>query len=80
MQESAKVQTIVQACHDATEKLIDAANTVMKPGMYHIAYHLAVQAQEEVGKASMVFMDSRSARLKTPNGEVRSLMDWIDGV
>jgi AbiV family abortive infection protein len=66
MQESPDVHAIVQACHQAAEKLIDAANTVMKPGSYHIAYHVAAPALEEVGKASMVLIDSR---LGGPPGE-----------
>jgi AbiV family abortive infection protein len=78
MDELARIQTVVQACHDAAAKLIDAANAVLKPGSYHISYHLAALALEEVGKASMVVMDSRRPRPRSPDGDERSLMEWID--
>jgi AbiV family abortive infection protein len=78
MQEKKDVQSIVQACHAAVEKLVDAANTVSKPGSYNIAYHLAVLALEEVGKATMVLIDSRQPHPRSKEGEERSLLDWID--
>jgi len=78
MQEPADLNAVVKACHDAAEKLIEASTAVKKPGSYHIAYHLATLALEEIGKASTVFMDSRGVDSKKLGGEDRSLMEWID--
>jgi hypothetical protein len=52
----------IQACLANAEKLIEAAGVSSKPGSYHIAYHLAALALEEIGKSSMVFMSAINPR------------------
>ena len=53
-----EVTPAIQACLINAEKLIEAAKATSKPGSYHIAYHLAALALEEIGKSSMVFMSA----------------------
>lgn len=78
MSDRKQIQIAIDACHAASDRFIDAAKAVMKPGSYHIAYHLAALALEEIGKASMLLIDSLPARLRDPKNEGRDLADWID--
>jgi AbiV family abortive infection protein len=78
MRELKDVQPIIHACHVAAGKLVDAANAVTKPGSYHIAYHLAALALEEVGKATIVLVDSRLPQPRSKDEEGPSLLKWID--
>lgn len=73
-----QAQAVIEACHASTAKLLDAAKAVMKPTSYYISYHLAALALEEIGKASMVFVESLPSRLRDPKNEERSLMEAID--
>jgi AbiV family abortive infection protein len=76
MQARKDVEPIIEACLSAAEKFIEAAKAITKPGSYHIAYHLAALALEEVGKASMVFMDAIHPPQK--EGGSRSPIEWIE--
>lgn len=67
----------MQACHQNAEKLLMAAKATAIPGSYHIAYHLAVLALEEIGKSSLIFMDALNPRPETDE-ERRSPMKWVD--
>jgi len=68
---------IIKACFENAGKLIEAAKTTAKPGSYHIAYHLAALALEEIGKSSMVFMSE--LRPKTGGDDERAgPIKWID--
>jgi len=48
----------IEACLQNTEKLITTAKASAVPGSYHIAFHLATMALEEIGKSSMIFIDA----------------------
>lgn len=57
-----EITPALQACLANAEKLIEAAEASLKPGSYHIAYHLGALALEEIGKSSMVFMSALNPR------------------
>lgn len=73
-------ERLIQACLGNAEKLLEAAKLVAKPGSNHIAYHLTVLALEEIGKSSLIFVDSlRMPPLSVGDGEARpSPADWIE--
>jgi AbiV family abortive infection protein len=48
----------IEACLQNAEKLIVAAKASATPGSYHIAFHLATMAIEEIGKSTMIFIDA----------------------
>lgn len=66
----------IAACHKNAETLIAAAKSTRQPGSLHISYHLAALALEEVGKASMILLDS--LREDFDSLEERSLLEWIE--
>jgi AbiV family abortive infection protein len=72
-----EVTPAIQACLANAEKLIEAAQVISNPGSYHIAYHLAALALEEIGKSSMVFMSAINPR-PTEEGEQPGPIKWID--
>jgi AbiV family abortive infection protein len=72
-----EVTPAIQACLKNAEKLIEAAKATSKPGSYHIAYHLAALALEEIGKSSMVFLSAINPR-QTEEGEQVGSIKWID--
>lgn len=51
-----KVKLLFQKCLDNADSLLDASKDSRAKGRNHIAFHLAVLALEEVGKASMVLV------------------------
>ncbi len=75
-----QVESLIQACLGNAEKLLEAAKAVSKPGSNHIAYHLTVLALEEIGKSSLLFVESiRMVPPAPPDGEPRrSPLDWIE--
>ena len=51
----------IEACLAHAADLLQAAEQVMKGKQHHIAYHLAVIAMEEIGKATLVAFDTESS-------------------
>ncbi|MGA9542746.1 MAG: AbiV family abortive infection protein [Candidatus Sulfotelmatobacter sp.] len=68
----------IQACLRNAEKLIAAAKASAVPGSYHIAFHLATMALEEIGKSSMIFLDALEPNPAVAHEEARTLLKWID--
>ena len=77
MKSMEEVTPAIQACLANAEKLIEAAGVSSKPGSYHIAYHLAALALEEIGKSSMVFMSAINPR-PIEEGDRLGPIKWID--
>src|ERR1700674_1021211 len=77
-----KITPVINACLSNAEHLLNVARVARGPEQNHIAYHLAALALEEVGKASMLGIDSlrRSRVNKTegPDDEERRPADWIE--
>jgi AbiV family abortive infection protein len=72
-----EITPALQACLDNAGKLIEAARASAKPGSYHIAYHLAALALEEIGKSSMLFLSAISPG-RTEEGKQLGPIKWID--
>src|ERR1035437_1163654 len=68
----------IEACRQNAEKLIVAAKASALPGSYHIAFHLATMALEEIGKSSMVFIDAIDHKPVGSDEETRTPLKWID--
>jgi AbiV family abortive infection protein len=65
MTDFAAAELIRQACLLNAERLLCSAKEVRLPDRKHISYHLAALALEEIGKASMVTINS----LRSPSSE-----------
>jgi AbiV family abortive infection protein len=52
-----EIEPILNSCLLNAEKLLSSAKAVMAPGQYHVAYHLAALAMEEIGKAGLIFTE-----------------------
>lgn len=72
-----EVTPVIQACLANARRLIEAARVVSAPGSYHIAYHLATLALEEIGKSSMVLLSAMNP-LPTEEGEQLGPIKWAD--
>jgi len=72
-----EITPAIEACLQNAERLIGTAKTAAIPGSYHIAFHLAVLALEEVGKSSMIFMDALNPRSAAKEDQ-RTPLKWID--
>ena len=68
----------IEACLQNAEKLIAAANASAVPGSYHIAFHLATMALEEIGKSSMIFIEAIDHKPAGHDEEAKTLLKWID--
>jgi AbiV family abortive infection protein len=68
----------IEACLQNAEKLIAAANASAVPGSYHIAFHLATMALEEIGKSSMIFIDAIDHKPVGGDEETNTPLKWID--
>jgi AbiV family abortive infection protein len=68
----------IEACLQNAEKLISAAQTSAVPGSYHIAFHLATMALEEIGKSSMIFIDGLQHKVTLDEEESKTPLKWID--
>jgi AbiV family abortive infection protein len=68
----------IEACLQNAEKLIAAANASAVPGSYHIAFHLATIALEEIGKSSMIFVGAIDHRPVRGDEEAKTPLKWID--
>ena len=53
-----EVEPILNACLQNAENLLASAKAVMAPGQYHIGYHLAALAMEEIGKAGLILTEA----------------------
>ncbi len=54
MSEFDKIRPVYEACVANADRLLSSAKQLSKPEQRHIAFHLAVMALEEIGKASMI--------------------------
>jgi AbiV family abortive infection protein len=67
-----------------SEDLVDAIrdpNRTVRPtlaGSYHIAFHLATMALEEIGKSSMIFLDAIDRKPLPPDEEAKTPLKWVD--
>jgi AbiV family abortive infection protein len=68
----------IKACLQNAEKLIAAAKASAVPGSYHIAFHLATMALEEIGKSSMIFLDALEPTSAIAHEETKTPLKWID--
>jgi AbiV family abortive infection protein len=75
------VELLLRACLENAERLVESAKAVASvPGSSHIAYHLAVLALEEIGKATLIFQESLDPKPlpRDPDSEPRSPLDWME--
>jgi AbiV family abortive infection protein len=68
----------IEACLQNAERMIAAAKACAKPGSYHLAFHLATMALEEIGKSSMIFLDALDRKPALPGDENRSPLKWVE--
>jgi AbiV family abortive infection protein len=68
----------IEACLQNAEKLISAAHASAVPGSYHIAFHLATMALEEIGKSSMIFIDALEHKVPFGEEQSKSPLKWVD--
>jgi len=68
----------IEACLQNAEKLIGVAKASSMPGSYHIAFHLATMALEEIGKSSMIFLDAIDHTPVRSDEESKTPLKWID--
>ena len=67
------------ACLQNAEQLLESAKAVLAPGRYHIAYHLAALAMEEIGKATLIFTESLEIDQVRAEEEAESLRGkWME--
>ncbi|MGA8086354.1 MAG: AbiV family abortive infection protein [Terracidiphilus sp.] len=78
MKSPAEFTPAIEACLQNAEKLISAAHTSAVPGSYHIAFHLATMALEEIGKSSMIFLDAIDRKPLLPDEEAKTPLKWVD--
>ena len=72
-----EIERILNACLLNAERLLSSAKAVMAPGQYHIAYHLAALAMEEIGKAGLIFVESMDLK-NEPEEEESRLSRWME--
>jgi AbiV family abortive infection protein len=68
----------IAACLQNAEKMIAAAKACAQPGSYHLAFHMATMALEEIGKSSMIFLDALDRKPVLPGEENRSPLKWVE--
>ena len=68
----------IEACLQNAEKLIAAAKASAVPGSYHIAFHLATMALEEIGKSSMIFIEAIGHKPVGGDEETKTPLKWVD--
>jgi AbiV family abortive infection protein len=78
MKSSEEFKASIEACLQNAEKLIAAAKACAVPGGYHIAFHLATMALEEIGKSSMIFIDAIDHKPVGGDEETKTPLKWID--
>jgi AbiV family abortive infection protein len=72
-----EMEPILNACLLNAERLLRSAQVVMAPGQYHVAYHLAALAMEEIGKAGLIFVESMDLK-DEPAQEDSRLSKWME--
>lgn len=72
-----EIEPILNACLLNAERLLSSAKAVMAPGQYHVAYHLAALAMEEIGKAGLIFIESMDLK-DEPEEEESRLSRWME--
>jgi AbiV family abortive infection protein len=78
MKNPEELMPAIEACLQNAEKLIAAAKASSVPGSYHIAFHLATMALEEIGKSSMLFIDAIDHKPVGGEEETKTPPKWID--
>jgi AbiV family abortive infection protein len=68
----------IEACLQNAERMVAAAKACAKPGSYHLAFHLATMALEEIGKSSMIFLDALDRKSALPGDENGSPLKWVE--
>jgi AbiV family abortive infection protein len=68
----------IEACLQNADNLIAAAKASAVPGSYHIVFHLATMALEEIGKSSMIFIDAIDHKPVGDDEETKMPLKWID--
>jgi AbiV family abortive infection protein len=72
-----EIEPMLTACVLNAERLLSSANSVMAPGQYHVAYHLAALAMEEIGKAGLIFVESIDVKGDRDEDDP-SLRKWME--
>jgi AbiV family abortive infection protein len=72
-----EIEPILNACLLNAERLLSSAKLVMAPGQYHVGYHLAALAMEEIGKAGLIFVESMDLK-NEPEQEDSRLSKWME--
>ncbi len=72
-----EIEPILNACLLNAERLLSSAKAVMAPGQFHVAYHLATLAMEEIGKAGLIFVESMGLK-DEPEGDDSRLSKWME--
>jgi AbiV family abortive infection protein len=78
MKTSEEFMPAIEACLQNAEKLIASSKASAVPGCYHIAFHLATMALEEIGKSSMIFIDAIDRKPVGSDEETKTPLKWID--
>ena len=68
----------IEACLQNAERLIASSKASAVPGGYHIAFHLATMALEEIGKSLMIFLDALERKPVLPDEDNRSPLKWVE--
>jgi AbiV family abortive infection protein len=78
MKSPEELMSSIEACLQNAEKLIAAAKASAVPVSYHIAFHLATMALEEIGKSSMIFIDAIDHKPVGGDEETKTALKRID--
>ena len=71
-----EIEPMLTACLLNAERLLNSAKAVMRPGQYHVAYHLAALAMEEIGKAGLIFTEAVAPETGEDRESLRS--KWME--
>jgi AbiV family abortive infection protein len=71
-----EIEPILTACLLNAERLLNSAKAVTAPGQYHVAYHLAALAMEEIGKAGLIFTEAVAPEASEDRESLRSR--WME--
>lgn len=71
-----QIEPLLNACLLNAERLLSSAKAVMAPGQYHVAYHLAALAMEEIGKAGLIFTEAVGPETGEDRDSLRS--KWME--
>lgn len=71
-----EIEPILTACVLNAERLLNSAKAVLAPGQYHVAYHLAALAMEEIGKAGLIFAEAVAPEADEDRESLRS--KWME--